>query len=63
MTKYTKPEPGKVRVRFTTHHTHAGLPFEPGDEITIESHWADSIERLGSGHRIEDSSPAMKAKE
>lgn len=47
----------KVRLRFTAAHTHAGLPFVAGDEITIESHWADSIERLGTGHRITDNEP------
>ena len=47
------PDPmAKVRFRFTAAHTHAGLPFAAGDEITIESHWAESIERLGTGHRI-----------
>jgi len=44
----------KVRVRFTGAHTHAGLPFEVGDEIVIESHWAEAIERFGTGHRISD---------
>ncbi len=44
----------KVRFRFTRHHTHTDLPFEAGDEITIESAWADIIESQGSGHRIQD---------
>jgi hypothetical protein len=45
---------GKVRVRFTQPHTHAGLPFGPGDEITIEPFWAEIISAMGSGHRIQD---------
>lgn len=44
--------PGKVWVRFVTDCIHCHLPMKAGDEIMVESHWADSIEAIGSGHRI-----------
>jgi hypothetical protein len=43
---------GKVWVRFTVDCLHTGLPFKAGDEIMVDDHWADSIEAIGSGHRI-----------
>ena len=46
--------PGHTWVRFTVKCTHCHLPFEAGDEIIVEDHWADRIERIGSGHRITD---------
>ncbi len=48
-----RPTPeGKVWVRFKVDCIHCGLPFAAGDEIMVEHHWADSIEAIGSGHRI-----------
>ena len=54
---------GKVWVRFVVDCTHCHLPFKAGDEIVVEEHWAQSIETIGSGYRIQDSSPASGAKE
>jgi hypothetical protein len=45
-------KPELVRVRFVVDCIHCHLPFKAGDEIMVEPHWADSIERIGSGHRI-----------
>ena len=53
--KQPKPDPmAMVRVRFVKDCTHCHLPFAAGDEIMVESHWADSIEAIGSGHRVPD---------
>jgi len=50
-TEKVAPE-GKVWVRFAIACIHDHKPFQPGDEICVDSHWADSIEAIGSGHRI-----------
>ena len=44
----------KVRVRFLRDHTHAGRSYKAGEETLLDSHWADSIERFGTGHRLPD---------
>lgn len=45
---------GHTWVRFTADCIHRHLPYQAGDEIIVEDHWADSIEAIGSGHRITD---------
>jgi hypothetical protein len=52
---YEKPAEKTVKFVFTCEHihTHKGLPFTNGDEITIPAHEADWIEAMGSGHRID----------
>lgn len=52
-----------VRVRFLVDCIHSHLPMKAGEDILVEPHWADSIERIGSGVRVVDSSPPAKGKE
>lgn len=42
----------RVRITWPDGHIHQGVTIAPGEEIEIEEHYAQSIERFGRGERV-----------